>query len=228
MWDFTCDYALQNLYEGMSKIHLPFPLKATGSNSHRFSPHPQPQPRRIVHYLFGWNSTACVMQEARTDDLMVPPGPKEYLQIIILDEIYMPCTKSKPAGFGWEQEFKERNFALALSQKLDKQLRALAWWQQRLLIHCLSIFFVILTVWVWVFLKAICKSLHFLWIPSWCISRNVGSERDGRPVPPAGGWAGSVSSRAPDACKHMLFTASPSFGSGKLVSGLIILGRALV
>lgn len=66
------------------------------------------------------------MQEARTDDLIVPPGPKKYLQIIVLDEIYMPCTKSKPAGFGWEQEFKERNFALALSQKLDKQLRALA------------------------------------------------------------------------------------------------------
>lgn len=66
------------------------------------------------------------MQEARTDDLMVPPGPKKYLRITIIDEIYMPCTKSKPAGFGWEHEIKERNFALAASQKLDKQLRASA------------------------------------------------------------------------------------------------------
>lgn len=31
---------------------------------------------------------ACVMQEARTDDLMVPPGPKKYLQIMIIDDIY--------------------------------------------------------------------------------------------------------------------------------------------
>lgn len=33
------------------------------------------------------------MQEARTDDLMVPPGLKKYLQIMIIDEIYMSCTK---------------------------------------------------------------------------------------------------------------------------------------
>lgn len=33
----------------------------------------------------------CVMQEAKTDDLMVPPGPKKYLQIMVIDEIYMPC-----------------------------------------------------------------------------------------------------------------------------------------
>lgn len=59
----------------------------------------------------------------------------------------MPCTKSKPVGFGWEQETKERNFALALSQKLDKQLQALAWLQQWLFIHCLSIFFIISTMW---------------------------------------------------------------------------------
>lgn len=60
---------------------------------------------------------------------------------MIMDETYMPCTKSKTAGFGWEQEIKERNFALAPSQKLDKQLRALPWLQQWLFIHCLSIFY---------------------------------------------------------------------------------------
>jgi len=70
---------------------------------------------------------AYITQEARTDDLIVPAGSKKYLQIMIIDEIiYMPCTKSKPAVFGWEQEIKERNFALALSQKLDRHLRALA------------------------------------------------------------------------------------------------------
>lgn len=55
------------------------------------------------------------MQEAKIDDLIVPPGPKKYLRIMIIDEIYMPCTKSKPAGFGWEQEIKERNFPVAPS-----------------------------------------------------------------------------------------------------------------
>lgn len=44
---------------------------------------------------------------------------------MIMDETYMPCTKSKTAGFGWEQEIKERNFALAPSHKLDKKQWAL-------------------------------------------------------------------------------------------------------
>lgn len=58
-----------------------------------------------------------------------------------MDETYMPCTKSKTAGFGWEQEIKERNFALAPSHKLDKQQRALPRLQHWVFIHSLSLFF---------------------------------------------------------------------------------------